>query len=193
MAGKLVTIATFDSAGQAHEAKNVLEAAAIRAVVTDEETVSMLWHISTAVGGIKVQVLEEDADRALAVLDEAFGKEPADREPSAPGHEPADEADEPGANVPAPGTTPEAVAAAGAPVPARSREEYARVLFFAAWLGLVFPPLWFVALYYFIHAAFSEEPLSPRGRFNLLVGGLLTGLGFCTGSLLCCGFGGAFR
>src|SRR5215510_13066890 len=72
MSDQLVTIATFDIPAKAHVARGTLEAAGIRAVVNNEEAVSALW-LPTALGGVKVQVLEEDAERAVAVLEKELG------------------------------------------------------------------------------------------------------------------------
>lgn len=182
MADRLVTIATFDAPTQAQIARGALEDAGIDAVLTDENTVTLFWSLSNAVGGIKVQVREADAERAVAVIEEALGPDevvdpeelateaeaavredetelPDDR------HAPANTATTDGAFAPAPG----------------SREDYARRLFFAAWLTMVVPPLPFYALYLFLNAAFGEGELSPRGRLNLFVGAFPTtiGLAFC--------------
>ena len=51
MAGKLVTIARFDLAGQAHIAKNALESVGIKSVLADEQTVAMDWLLANAIGG----------------------------------------------------------------------------------------------------------------------------------------------
>ncbi len=72
---RLTTVATFDIAAKAEVAKNVLDEAGIPAVLTYAEIVAMDWLIANAVGGIKLQVREEDAERAAAVLDERFGAE----------------------------------------------------------------------------------------------------------------------
>ena len=76
----------------------------------------------------------------------------------------------------------------------RSREDYARGLFFIAWLGLAFPPVAFVTLYFLIHAAFGDGPLSPRGCYNLFVGGFLTFIALCFALVMVCGgcLGGFF-
>jgi hypothetical protein len=172
MGDRLVTVATFDGPTQAQLARGVLADAGIRAVLTDEETVSLFWHLSNAVGGIKVQVMEADADRAVAALEAALGPD-GDADPAVTAA--AETEDEP----PAPPPTAAAVAAvedAPAPPPG-SREDYARRLFFAAWFGLALPPIWFFALYLFLNAAFGEGELTPRGRYNLLVGGFVTALG----------------
>src|SRR5687767_857231 len=73
MSRKLVTIATFDQAAQARLAENALTAAGIQATAGDETLVAMDWLLSNAVGGVKVQVWEEDADRAVGVLETEFG------------------------------------------------------------------------------------------------------------------------
>ncbi len=128
MAGKLVTIATFDLAGQAHIAKNALEAVGIKSVLADEQTVAMDWLLSNAIGGIKVQVLEEDAERAVAALEESLGSdEPVDEEMMAAEAEAAEKEDldepsdpaAPPADAPptAPGTVSEEVV--GAPIRTR--------------------------------------------------------------------------
>ena len=75
MSRRLVTVATFDIPAKAEIARNALTAAGIQAVISDGEIVAMDWLISNAVGGIKVQVWEEDAERAAAVLNAKFGDE----------------------------------------------------------------------------------------------------------------------
>ena len=65
-------------------------------------------------------------------------------------------------------------------VPASAdREDSARRMVFVAALGLFFPPLAFFALYLFLNAAFGERALSPRGRFNLWIGGAMMLGGLC--------------
>ena len=178
MAGRLVTIATFDQAGQAHIAKNALEAAGLRAVLTDEAIVAMDWLLSNAVGGIKVQVLEEDADRAVSVLEESLGSdgpgEPLDDEAMAAEAEAAGaEDDEP----PPPATEPEPPDDAAE---LSERDEYARRLVWAGFFGIIVPLLWFYAIYLFLNATFGPGPLSERGRRNRFFGGSMLALGFFT-------------
>jgi hypothetical protein len=68
MAGKLVTVGSFQSAAEAHAAKHRLEADGIAAVVTDEAVGNWLGYMGTAIGGIKVQVAEAEAERSLEIL-----------------------------------------------------------------------------------------------------------------------------
>lgn len=70
----MVTVTTFDQAAQARIAENVLKEAGVPVVVADETIVAMDWLLSNAVGGIKVQVWEEDAERAVTALEREFGE-----------------------------------------------------------------------------------------------------------------------
>lgn len=66
----LITVATFDNVVEAEIASGRLEAEGINTVLADVEAVSWAWHLGQAVGGIKVQVREDDVQRAFAVLGE---------------------------------------------------------------------------------------------------------------------------
>jgi hypothetical protein len=68
MTGKLVTIATYHQAMEAHVAKTKLASAGIDAFLADEHIASMDWHYSNVVGGIKLKVEESEAERAAKVL-----------------------------------------------------------------------------------------------------------------------------
>jgi tetratricopeptide (TPR) repeat protein len=65
---KLVTIATFSQAVEAHIPRARLEAEGIWAFVADEGIVTMNWLYSNVVGGVKLQVKEQDVDRAVKIL-----------------------------------------------------------------------------------------------------------------------------
>lgn len=64
----LVTVVSFSTAPEAHLAKSKLEASGIDATVVDDQTVSINWLYSNAVGGVKVKVLKKDLERARAIL-----------------------------------------------------------------------------------------------------------------------------
>ena len=68
MAGKMVTVATFDMPTEAHLAKGLLEANGLAAFLADELTVGVAWHLSNAIGGIKLQVAESDVELATGIL-----------------------------------------------------------------------------------------------------------------------------
>jgi len=127
----------------------------------------MDWLLGQAVGGIKVQVRDEDAERAVAELGRKFGDDgegfgaedvEGDDEPE-PAAEPEDE--------PEPAATPVA-----------SRDDYARRLVLTAVFALFITPLWFYAVYLFLSAAFGEGTLSDYGRNKLFVGTFVLALGF---------------
>lgn len=188
MAGKLVTIATFDQAAQAWVAENVLKDAGIKAAVSDETLVAMDWLMSGVVGGVKVQVLEEDADRAVAVLENQFGENGEGLGGAVPPEELATQAEaaviddgEEQPVRPAPGS---ALEPEDGPLDPNGREEYARRLAFTAILVLVFVPLWFYypiisfgffpvafyGMYLTLNATFGPGELSGRGRLNIGIG-----------------------
>ena len=53
---------------EAHILRGRLEDEGVRAYITDEAAVTMAWNLAQAVGGIKVQVAPEDAERARAIV-----------------------------------------------------------------------------------------------------------------------------
>ena len=173
MGTRLMTVATFDQVVQAQMAADALRAGGIDAVVSDAEIVSMDWLLGQAVGGIKVQVRDEDADRAVTELNWAFGEggEGFGAPPAAADAAPDTRADD----EPGPDATPPPDFRLGpedeiSPPPSPySRDGYARRVVLTSWLGIVFPPAWFVAFYFFLNALFGEGELSGRGRFNLVL------------------------
>ncbi len=64
----MVTIACCNLAAEAHAMRLHLEAEGIRVFLADEMTIAMDWLLSNAIGGVKVQVAEQDAQRAAQVL-----------------------------------------------------------------------------------------------------------------------------
>jgi hypothetical protein len=177
---RLVTVASFDQPAQARLAQNALTDAGIAAAVSDESIVAMDWLLSNAVGGVKVQVWEEDAEKAVDVLESKFGKDGEGLQGNVSLEELTREAEsatpDKGEEPELP--SPEPDAPEKPPTAPDSRDNFARKLVFTAFLGLVFPPFLFYAVYLFLNAAFGEGSLSSGGRLNLWIGGvtLLTGL-----------------
>jgi hypothetical protein len=66
----LKTVAGFQESFGAYLARGKLESEGIPAVVIDEHTVQNDWLYSQAIGGVKVQVPEEDFERAVEILAE---------------------------------------------------------------------------------------------------------------------------
>lgn len=63
-----VTVGQYQDLPEALISRAVLEEAGIRSFLSDENTVSVNWGISNAVGGIRLQVAAEDEAEARAVL-----------------------------------------------------------------------------------------------------------------------------
>ncbi len=66
----LVTIATFSFPTRAYIAKSKLESEGIWSFVADVYTITANWLYSTALGGVKLQVRQEDAQRAVETLND---------------------------------------------------------------------------------------------------------------------------
>lgn len=62
------TVATFSKPEEAHLFRTRLEAAGIAAYVQDEHMVQVDWLMSNAIGGVRVQVAEEDVDATRELL-----------------------------------------------------------------------------------------------------------------------------
>jgi hypothetical protein len=64
----LITIATFTNPLEAHIVRGRLEAEGIETSVAHEHHIWANWFLSTALGGVKLQVKPEDAQRAGEIL-----------------------------------------------------------------------------------------------------------------------------
>ncbi|HEX4386059.1 MAG TPA: DUF2007 domain-containing protein [Myxococcales bacterium] len=82
----LVLVGSFTGIGEAEVARGMLESEGIHAELENRHLVSMVWHYSQAVGGIRLMVPLGDAERARALLGlrEAI-VEPVDEDTRAPG------------------------------------------------------------------------------------------------------------
>ena len=67
MTESLVTVATFPTEMEANFAKGCLEAAGIPALLTGAQ-IGMAVHLAIAPGGVRLQVVEHDAEAALKIL-----------------------------------------------------------------------------------------------------------------------------
>ena len=77
MDDKLVTVASFSEPIKAHLASAKLEAEGIEYFIIDENIVGMYWLYSQAVGGVKLQVREKDAEKATQLLQTGSQKQDA--------------------------------------------------------------------------------------------------------------------
>jgi hypothetical protein len=78
MFGAVQTIATFSKPEDAHLLRMRLNAGGIEAFVQDENMVQMDWLLSNAVGGVRVQVADEDAKAARDYLANDKGVDPVE-------------------------------------------------------------------------------------------------------------------
>jgi len=69
MTDKLITIASFSEPFQAELAKIKLNTEGIKCFLASESFVATYWLLSSAEGGVKLQVKEFDAKRALEILE----------------------------------------------------------------------------------------------------------------------------
>lgn len=68
---RYITVATFQYPHQAHVIKSKLESYGVTVFLKDELTVQAHNFLSNAVGGIKLQIMESDLEKALPLLKEA--------------------------------------------------------------------------------------------------------------------------
>ena len=73
------TIATFSKPEDAHLLRMRLEAGGIPAFIQDENLIQMDWLLSNAVGGVRVQVADEDVTAACQLLAEDRGVSTAEQ------------------------------------------------------------------------------------------------------------------
>lgn len=152
MAGKLVTVGTFDMPAEAHLAKGLLEANGLTAFLADELTVGVAWHLSNAIGGIKLQVAESDVERATGIL--------AARED---------------ASIEAEGVLadlPEVEESGSEPPPSAADKTVDRAVR-AALLGLLLLPLQLYSLWLPGRLLFSSQKVSPHKRRRIRLAVLL--------------------
>jgi hypothetical protein len=70
---QLVTVGVYDYAEEAQANKIKLESAGLRVWLADEKTNNADWLLKTALGGIKLQVDQTQAEKAVRIL-ESTGK-----------------------------------------------------------------------------------------------------------------------
>ncbi len=71
MSDRLICIAKYPSSGLASIAAGRLEAEGIRACLEGDAAAEMLWQMGPAISGVRLMVFEEQADKAVAILEAA--------------------------------------------------------------------------------------------------------------------------
>lgn len=174
---QLITVATFLTPEDAEVARLALESEGIATFLADATFVGMEWWNGNALGWVKLQVAEDDAERAREILSQDIGastKEPPRRCPACGIEVPANfavcwscespmdgSAGEPSASTrPAPATdeTEDAEPPAGDAVAWRA--------LVAAFFGFCdFPPLFLYSLWLLLRLVQLHKPLSRKGRW----------------------------
>jgi hypothetical protein len=161
MTKDFVTVATCQTAEEAHMLRNGLEAAGIRAFLSDELTTGMIWVLNNALGGVKVQVAAADVAAARAVLE----AEPLTNEQLAEIEAPeADVSEECGDEA---SVVQSAADPAGDEFPPElPGDVLARRALVAAILGFYLCPplLHFYSLWTLLKLGFSDHEVSPAGN-----------------------------
>ncbi|MCB1063278.1 MAG: DUF2007 domain-containing protein [Verrucomicrobiae bacterium] len=64
----MITIASFSTSEEAYLLRSRLEASGIAAFVQDEHMIQMNWLYSNAIGGVRVQVFDQQGEEAREIL-----------------------------------------------------------------------------------------------------------------------------
>ena len=171
MSNDMVTVATFTDPVEANLAKNRLEASGVRASLANEETVDMNWLLANALEWIRLEVCDQDADAARAVLNQhdeietSSAKGPEDFSPAIGEGEPIPEPD------PEDGEDDDA-ADDFDQIPT-IRERDAERAFRGAVLGILFFPIQLYVLYLLVKIFVSEESIGHRERMKAIIAAVL--------------------
>lgn len=168
---ELVTIGNYWSSVDAHLARNQLEAAGIRAVLSDEHTTTINWDLSNAIRGIKLQVLNSDADRADAILNSLEEASPSEaNEANDPEPAEAFEREDEGREEIPVDSAPVTEEEERTETPWNEREQLADRVYRGAIFGLLLWPLQFWVFVLLIRMFLSDEPLRPEMGRKAMVG-----------------------
>ena len=175
---RLVTIATYWSPVEANLARNALDAAGVRAILVGEETVGMAWHLTNAIGGVKVQVRSADADRATELLDAISPADDATAadDPDDYGQDSGEADDGFEAEHDREGDEKNEAGKTKVDAPDRAltrRELDADKALRVAMLGLLMIPLQLYVFWLLARVYVSEEPLAADKRWSALVAGAI--------------------
>jgi hypothetical protein len=157
----LVTVYTFDDPVEANLARNHLEVSGLQAFLANEEIVDMIWSWGNAIGWIKLQVTDQDADSARAVLNQPIDSDTwpdVDLDVTSIDADQSSQTDEPDDGDPdEPESTP------------TDRETRAERAFRVAILGLLFLPIQLYAFYLLLRVFISNDSLNERERRKAII------------------------
>jgi hypothetical protein len=161
MPDELTTVATFETPLQAAIARNYLESEGVTAFLADDETVSMAWHLTNAIGGVKLRVATDQAEKAIQLLDRLEQDRAAK---DAGGDEAVDEAGE---------EDFQGLDEEDEEPPLSTADELAGRAFRAALLGLIFCPLQLYSMWLLASLVIWRESPSPKMRVLAIVAAIL--------------------
>jgi hypothetical protein len=166
MPRELVTVASFANGFEANLAKGLLESNGVQAFLDNENTLNWSWPLAVAVGGVKLQVADDDAYLAKEILDSVRrnGASTVESDETCDGSQSHDSAliqdgmDE---------------SLLDEDLPLTKREQDADRAFRGAFLGVFFFPIQFYVLWLVIKIIDSEDRLSPAKRTRVIVAAAL--------------------
>ncbi len=175
---KLFLVTTYDEIYKAELAKTALEEEGIFVVLHDRETVATDWLISNAVGGVKLKVRQEDAERACRILTdkmsnagsylaESLSDEELTRQALA---EPIEDGTVPEPQIPEVVLQTHLEDSPTEQANSAIREAYALRFLRTATYSIALAPLWFIAVYLGYRAIFSPGRLSSEGHNRITYG-----------------------
>jgi hypothetical protein len=147
------TIATFSDGIPAHLAQGRLDEEGIFSYLADEQTVGLAWHLTNAIGGIKLQVADEDAEKARVILAE-HGAEPSAEETKDP-------------------TTPNDATGSEDDLSFSAREQTADRALRGAIFSIFVFPLQLYVFWLLLKVFVSEEQLRPRHRRHAMIAAVI--------------------
>lgn len=153
----LVTLDTFQNAHEARLALDFLGSQGIKAVLSDEHVVGMHFFIGNAIGGVKLKVLANDAERAVTLMTQKNKIHHSDDDQTADEFDESDFADdsEPEESVPKVQVVE---------VPPTDRELLADRTFRSAIVAILLIPLQIWVLFLLVRVLNSKERLQGPHR-----------------------------
>jgi len=159
MTEKWVTLATFTTVAEASVVRKQLKTDGVDAVINEDSAEGFSHHLGLAVSGIKLQVADDDFERAIEILDAN------DREPFVED----DWRNEVDAADRAAGSAPDPPDEQTVDEPENATDEMVHRAFRAAALGTCFFPLLLYSLWLLIRVAFEPAPMNGKSRRRVLI------------------------